>query len=224
MPSALRRPVVCLVTDRRRLPGPGLDGVVSLAGAAARAGVGLIQIREPDLEGRVLRDLACRILDATAGTGAAVVVNDRIDVAIAAHAHGVHLRADSVNADRVRGMAPAGFLIGQSVHAADQAVAAEQSGVDYIVMGTIYPTRSKAAETPLAGIDGVMETCRAVRVPVLAIGGVTLDRLPELADAGAAGIAAIGLFTDVLAGASGQDLEASLAHLVQRIAGVFAEC
>jgi thiamine-phosphate diphosphorylase len=213
----LPTPVVCLVTDRRRLPGAGLDGLVMLAGAAARAGVNLIQIRERDLEARPLTDLTRRVLAATGPWGVLVVVNDRLDVAIAAAAHGVHLRADSLDVARVRAVAPAGFLVGRSVHALAEAVEAEAAGADYLVMGTIYPTSGKPDVTT-AGPDTLADVCRAVRVPVLAIGGVTVGRLEEVAGAGAAGIAAIGLFT---AGSS-DDATGQLRAVVRTVHEAFA--
>jgi thiamine-phosphate diphosphorylase len=212
----LQRPVVCLVTDRRRLSSA--DQTVQLASTAAACGAGLIQIREPDLEAGALLDLVRRVRQATASTPAAVVVNDRVDVAIAAGAHGVHLRADGVDAARVRAIAPDGFLVGRSVHAVDEAIAAVASGVDYLIMGTIYPTRSKPGRAA-AGPDALAEVCRTVGVPVLAIGGVTVDRLDEIARAGAAGIAAIGLFADA---ADREDGHAHVSAAVQAITRAFA--
>jgi thiamine-phosphate diphosphorylase len=214
----LPTPVVCLVTDRRRLPAVGPDGLVMLAGAAARAGVNLIQIRERDLEARPLTDLTRRVLAATGSQGTQVVVNDRLDVAIAAGAHGVHLRADSLDVARVRAVAPAGFLVGRSVHALAEAVEAEAAGADYLVMGTIYPTSGKPDVTT-AGPDALADVCRAVRVPVLAIGGVTVGRLEEVAAAGAAGIAAIGLFT----AASSDDATGQLTAVVGAVHEAFAK-
>lgn len=200
---------------------PAFDNLVALARAGAQAGVGLIQIREPDLEARALFDLTLRILEATAETAAAVVVNERVDLAIAAGAHGVHLRADSAGARRVRAIAASGFLIGQSVHSPREAAAAEEAGVDYMVMGTVYPSRSKPGVAALAGLAGLGEVCRAVHVPVLAIGGVTADRAGEVARAGAAGVAAIGLFTDVFSAAGGRDAGVRLAQMVQAMTGTF---
>jgi thiamine-phosphate diphosphorylase len=222
MRRTLRSPIICLVTDRRRVRGQNLDTLVALAQSAAAAGVHLISIREPDLETGRLFDLTRRMLDATAGTGTAVIVNERIDVAIAARAHGVHLRADSVGARRVRAIAPVGFLVGQAVHSAAEAVAAAAADADFVVMGTIYPSRSKPGLTAFAGLTGLAEVCRAVRLPVLAIGGVTADRAAEVAGAGASGIAAIGLFSDAFARTSGVDGRARLARLVQTMTDAFA--
>jgi thiamine-phosphate diphosphorylase len=106
-----------------------------------------------------------------------VVVNDRLDVALAAGAHGVHLRGDSAPTWRVRAAVPRGFLIGRSVHAVDEARDAAGGGaVDYVIFGTVFATDSKPAG-PVAGVDRLAAVCAAVPVPVLAVGGVTIERL-----------------------------------------------
>jgi thiamine-phosphate pyrophosphorylase len=121
-----------------------------------------------------------------------VVVNDRIDVAIACGADGVHLRGDSIPVDAARRLAPADFLIGRSIHGVDEAACA--AGADYVIAGTVFPTASKPAETRTLGIAGLRAIVRAIDRPVLAIGGIAGDRIDEVAAAGAAGFAAIGLF------------------------------
>lgn len=192
------RPVICLVTDRRRLV-PAADSeparilhLIELVGAAARAGVDLIQIRERDLDAGPLSRLVSRCLEAAAGTPAQVVVNDRVDVALAAGAHGVHLRSDSIPTSSARELGRSNLLVGRSVHSAGEA--AENLGSDYLIIGTIFPSMSKPHERACHGVDELSQAVRRASVPVLAIGGVTLDRVSEVARAGAAGIAAIGLF------------------------------
>jgi thiamine-phosphate pyrophosphorylase len=161
---------------------------------AARAGVHLVQVRERDLDGGPLTALVRRCVAAVRGSRARVLVNDRLDVALAAGAHGVHLRGDSVPASRVRTLCPPGFLLGRSVHARDEAVdAAAASGLDYLLFGTVFPTSSKPGRAP-AGSPALADVVAAVCVPVLAVGGVSPDNLGEVAAAGAAGFAAIGLF------------------------------
>ena len=206
----LRRPAICLVTDRRRLPSPQHDNLVRLAASAAAAGVDLIHLRERDLDDRSLLALARDVVRAAAG--ARVVVNDRADIAIAAGAAGVHLRADSVPASRLRAWVPEPFLIGRSIHSAEEAGRVE-GGLDYLVLGTVYPTASKPGRTGVVGLEALREACRATRLPVLAIGGITADRVTDIAAAGAAGFAAIGLFAD-LAGADRGDNLHGLASLV----------
>ena len=213
-------PLVCLVSDRRRLRGPGEEGLVRLARAAALAGVNLIQIREGDMDDRSLLQLTRRVLDVVSDTPALVVVNERTDVALAAGAHGVHLRADSISAHRVRRMTPAGFVIGRSVHSAAEALQ-EEAGTDYLIMGTVYPTPGKPPVMPLAGTHGLREVCRQVRVPVLAIGGVSPERVSAVAAAGASGIAAIRLFSEPAMTASPDELERVLTGLVAGVRDAF---
>ncbi|MBI4887122.1 MAG: thiamine phosphate synthase [Acidobacteria bacterium] len=188
------RPVICMITTAGA-PGEEGDGtLVSRIAAAARAGVHLVQIRRPGLEGRTLAGLVREAVRAVAGTRTRVLVNERVDVALASGAHGVHLRADGVPAARVRAAAPPGFLIGRSVHAPDEAErVARQGGLDYLTFGTVFSTPSKAGGAA-AGVEALASACLRVPLPVLAIGGMTPDRLGEVGRAGAAGFAAIALF------------------------------
>ncbi len=187
-------PVLCLVTDRRRLGADWRDEIVSVARGAAEAGVQLLQIRELDLEGGELVTLVERCLAAVGHTRARVLVNDRLDVALAAGAHGVHLPAHGLPAARVRAVAPRGFLVGRSVHGVEEGVAAAGSGgVDYLIFGTVFDTDSKPGRSGV-GTAPLRALASSVPVPVLAIGGISVGRMPELAQAGAAGFAAIGLF------------------------------
>ena len=220
MTPGLPRPLICLVTDRHRVRPAGTVSLVRLASRAAAAGVDIIQVREPGLDDRQLAGLVRATVEAVAGTPARVVVNDRTDLALATGAHGVHLRADSVNAARVRGLVPAGFLVGRSVHSRPEAVAAGRS-VDYLVAGTIYATPSKPEGGPLLGLEGLREVVRAVDVPVLAIGGVGTDKAGDLAASGAAGVAAIGVFADARTDASDADLDRALRELVARLRAPF---
>ena len=220
MTPGLPRPLICLVTDRHRVRPAGTVSLVRLASRAAAAGVDIIQVRESGLDDRQLAGLVRATVEAVAGTTARVVVNDRTDVALATGAHGVHLRADSVNAAPVRGLVPAGFLVGRSVHSRPEAVAAGRS-VDYLVAGTVYATPSKPEGGPLLGLEGLREVVRAVDVPVLAIGGVGTDKVGDLAASGAAGVAAIGLFADVRTDANDADLDRALRELVARLRAPF---
>ena len=183
-----------MITDRRRLGSDAEDRLAGRVGAAARAGVHLVQVRERDLDGGPFVRLVARCMDAVRGTRARVLVNDRVDVALAAGAHGVHLRADSVAASRVRRIAPAGFLIGRSVHSVTEALrTAADGGADYLLFGTVFPTASKPGQAA-AGTTALAEVVVATSLPVLAVGGVTVATAPDVARAGAAGIAAIALF------------------------------
>ena len=214
-------PIICLVTDRHRLARPTDLELVRLAGRAAAAGVDLIHVRERDRNDKDVLDLTRRIVAAARGTPAKVVVNDRIDIAIAGGAGGVHLRADSASGDRVRAISPAGFVVGRSVHTATEAISAARTGVDFLVMGSVYPTASKPGSASIAGIAGLEAACRAVSIPVLAIGGITTDKLGDIAAAGAAGIAAIGLFSEAINENSHGNLDAALSMLVATIRRAF---
>ena len=188
------RPVICLITDRRRLR-PGVT-VVEQVRAAADAGVDLVQVRERDLEAAALLDLVRRCVAAVAGSRTRVLVNDRLDVALAAGAHGVHLRGNSFPAIRARTIAPPGFVIGRSVHGAAEArEVAGAGGVDYLIFGPVFETASKPGQTP-AGLQTLRAVASATSIPVLAVGGVVPSRLGAVAAAGACGFAAIGAFAD----------------------------
>jgi thiamine-phosphate pyrophosphorylase len=188
----------CLVTDRRRLTAGGASAddarrlLLTQLEEAVEGGVDLIQVRERDLDAAQLAALVRDVVSLTRGSRTRVVINDRLDVALACGAGGVHLRGDSIPALHARRIAPAGFLIGRSVHAADEVPGAE--GCDYLIAGTVFSSRSKGRDAPLLGLAGLQAVVRAARVPVLAIGGVTPDRFDEIMAAGAAGVAGIGLF------------------------------
>lgn len=189
------------MTDRWRLCPGSADPqfarrcLLDQARYAINARIDFLQIRERDLEPSDLAAIVSDIVAMARGTATRVLVNDRVDVALACGAAGVHLRGDSVPAAAVRSIVPAGFVIGRSVHTVAEAVAAGAS-VDYLIAGTVWPTPAKPPGRPVLGIDGLAAIVRAVGVPALAIGGVTLDRIGEVAACGGAGIAGIGLFMD----------------------------
>jgi thiamine-phosphate pyrophosphorylase len=171
----------CYVTDRKR--GDLLSNVRS----AVASGVDFIQVREKDLDARALYELVCRVRDAAAGTRTKVLVNDRLDVALAAGIDGVHLPGNGLPAARVR---PLIRVLGCSVHSVAEAVYAESAKADFMIFGPIFETPGK---TPV-GIEALRGVADAVRIPVLAIGGITQENTSEVLKAGAAGIAAIRLF------------------------------
>jgi thiamine-phosphate diphosphorylase len=220
MTRSPRPGLICLVTDRLRLPAPSDDSLVELAEAAVTAGVDLIQLRERDLDDRRLLVLARRIMSIVQGTHSRLVVNDRVDVALAAGAAGVHLRSDSVGTQRVRAVVPKDFLVGRSVHTAAEATAAGDA--DYLVAGTVYPSASKPAATATLGTAGLGAICAASTRPVLAIGGVAADKLGELAAAGSAGVAAIGLFSDAWIADGAGSASGALSRVVADIRRAFA--
>jgi thiamine-phosphate diphosphorylase len=207
--------ILCLVTDRRRLGMavgvPESDWIEVLCrqvAAAAMAGVDLIQVREPDLEARELTDLVRSLVRIAASTPARVLVNDRIDVALAARASGVHLKESSILPAVVRRIAPPGFVIGCSIHGID-GIAARKSA-DFLIAGTVMPTAAKRAVDYLNkdGLSRVVEA--AAGQPVLGIGGLDLSTVPLLASTSAAGLAAIGAFIP----AAGEDVTENVQNRV----------
>jgi thiamine-phosphate pyrophosphorylase len=185
----------CLITSRLRLRQPDAAGVIAQVERAVDAGIDLVQVRERDLEGRALYDLVRGCLAVAHGTHTRVLVNDRLDVAIAAGAHGVHLRGRSLPAARARALAGTGFLIGRSVHSADEAIEAWRAGgLDYLMFGNVFDTASKPGREA-AGLERLAEVAHATPLPVLAVGGITAARAPLVARAGASGFAAISMFT-----------------------------
>jgi thiamine-phosphate pyrophosphorylase len=186
---------------------------------AANAGVDWIQIREKDLPARELLKLvreAVSIAQSSEGK-ALVIVNDRLDVALAAGAAGVHLGGQSAPAREVirwcrAGNGPAGFRIGVSCHSAEETREAASADADYALFGPIYQTPSKKSYGSPQGIARLREVCAAVRIPVIAIGGVKEENAAECIRAGAAGIAAIRMFQE----AQNQQIHADLVALLHR--------
>ena len=149
------------------------------------------------LPGRVLYDLVVRAASITQGTVTKLLVNDRADIARAAGADGVHLTTHSLPAAVVRSGFGPEFLIGVSSHSLEEAQAARDGGADFVVFGPVFETESKRAYGPPQGLDKLREVTRELNeFPVFAIGGITLDNIAACLEAGAAGIAAIRLFSD----------------------------
>jgi thiamine-phosphate pyrophosphorylase len=205
----LPKSVLCYVTDRRSLAPQPTAGQATFASlletisAAATAGVDWIQIREKDLEARELAELSALAVRACRGTTARVIVNDRLDVAFAAPAGGAHLGESSLPVAEARRLIEARrktregeFLVGVSCHSTVSARTAAEGGADYIFFGPIFPTPAKAAFGAPQGLARLAEVCRAVHVPVLAIGGITAENAAACWECGAAGIAAIRLFQE----------------------------
>ena len=211
-----RKPILCYVTARGALaractPSPG-DSIsensrtdptrtlLETIRKAATAGINWIQIREKDLGTFALAELVRLAGAATRETGARILVNDRLDVALAAGAAGVHLGEMSLPVEKVaewrRSAGRAEFRIGVSCHSVEAAHAADEAGADYIFFGPVFATPSKAAFGAPQGIDRLREVCCAVGIPVLAIGGVTAENAASCFAAGAAGVAAIRLFQE----------------------------
>lgn len=194
-PAAAGHPRLCYITDRRQLPRANLLPFIT---AAARAGVDMIQVREKDLDARALLALVEKAVAACEGTSARLLVNDRLDVALAVGANvGVHLPADSFSPRVLRAKFGEGLLIGASCHSVEEVKRAEAEGADFVVFGPVFETPSKIAYGPPLGLAALADACRAVRIPVLALGGVTLENAARCLAAGASGLAAITMFQQV---------------------------
>ncbi len=183
----LRLPALCLVTDRSACLGRPLEQVVA---AAVEAGVGVVQLRERDLPARELFELGSRLKGPIHAAGALLVVNDRMDVAMAVGADGVHLGARSLTVAQARRLCGDAMLVGASAHSVQEALRAETEGADYVILGTIFETRSHPDVMP-AGAKLVTEAAGALAIPVVAIGGVNAGNAPEVMAAGAAGVAVV---------------------------------
>lgn len=195
------KPIVCYVTDRKSIGmNNAVGSVLAKIRAAAAAGADWVQIRERDFGARELLSLARGAVEACGG-GARVIVNDRLDVAIASGAAGVHLGEKSLPTREVvrwcrSGNAPAEFLAGVSCHGLERAREAEGAGASYVFFGPIFDTPAKRAFGEPQGITKLAEVCRGVQLPVIAIGGVNEENAADCIRAGAAGIAAIRLFQE----------------------------
>ena len=177
-----------LITDRAAAPRPPADVVEECLAAGLRA----VQLREKDLEARDLLALADTLREATRRHGARLIVNDRADVALAAAADGVQRTHASLPVTALREITPPGFLVGASVHSEAEAREAAAQGADFIVFGPVYDTASKRRYGPPQGLAALGAVTRAVDRPVLAVGGLTPERVADVLAAGAAGVAVIG--------------------------------
>ena len=158
-----------------------------------------MQVREKDLTSRELIILVEEALSATREQGmggARVVVNDRVDVALAGGADGAHLAAHSMPVRVVRRFVPRAFVIGVSCHSLGEAMAAESGGADYLVLGPVFETPSKLGYGPPLGLEELRNVASRIRIPVLALGGITVERIRPCLEAGASGIAGIRIFQD----------------------------
>ena len=216
-PPPTREITLCYVTDRKGLgvsPEKQCEALVGRMEIAARAGVDWLQLRERDLPGRALAELLREALGRVPA-GCRILLNDRLDIAWALGAGGVHLGRESLSVEDARRLARGrgatqDFLVGASTHSLAAALSAEKAGADYLVFGPVYATPSKAQYGPPQGIERLAEVCHAVALPVLAIGGITVENARACLEAGASGIAAIRLFEEA------GDLEAVVEALSRR--------
>jgi len=179
---------VYLITDRRQARGGDILRAVE---GALDGGVRAVQLREKDLPGMELYLLAGRMRELTARHGARLLVNDRVDVALAVGADGVHLGGASMPASAARTLLGEEALIGCSTHSEKELREAATQGADFATFGPVYPTPSKAAYGPPVGVPALAGACGRSAIPVFASGGVELHNVGEVMEAGAFGIALI---------------------------------
>jgi thiamine-phosphate pyrophosphorylase len=183
--NRLSHPILMLVSDRGLVINrPASEAILD----AAAGNVTAVQLREKELPASELIQIASR-LKAGLPEGVSLIINDRVDVALACRADGVQLGAGSISVSVARAIAP-DLLIGASVHALDEAIQAERDGADYLIVGTMFISRSHPGKVP-EGLTLMRNIREAVRLPLIGIGGITADNAPSVMTAGADGVAVI---------------------------------
>ena len=190
----IRRPLFYYITDRSSLKTPDKVSLLRQIQKLISRGIDFIQIREKDLTDRRLFELTRRVVEIARNTRCRILVNGRADIAITAGADGVHLASSGPGISDIRAWIPKEFIVGVSVHNMREIRAACAGGVDYALLGHIFPTPSKEGMGEPLGIGFLERACRKASVPVLALGGITADCAPAILETGAAGIAGIRLF------------------------------
>jgi thiamine-phosphate pyrophosphorylase len=177
-----------LITDRHRTAGRPL---LPLLDRALSAGVKAVQLREKDLDIRSLTELASELLALTRRHDSLLFINDRVDLVLALGADGVHLRSDSMPVEAARRVLGPDRLIGASVHNVAEVLKAEADGADFVVLGPVYDTLSKRAYGDPIGLSPLEQASQQSRIPIFAIGGISLSRVHEMRRSGARGVAII---------------------------------
>jgi thiamine-phosphate pyrophosphorylase len=187
-PASLTRALRLVVVTDDRTGGRPLVEVVR---AALRGGAPAVQLRAKAATGREMTELARTLLVETRAAGALLFVNDRVDVALAAGADGAHVGDDDLPVEAVRRIAPPGFLLGRSADTVEGALQAQRAGADYVGVGPVYATGSKADAGSPVGVERIAGVAAAVRLPLVGIGGCHAENSRAIVQAGAAGVAVI---------------------------------
>lgn len=199
---------LCVIT--RELDTRG-RGHLEIARAALRGGATMLQLRDKRLATRPLLELATTLQSLCRAHGATFIVNDRVDIALACGADGVHLGEDDMPLSVARGLLGPEAILGASVDNPAAAREAAQRGADYLGVGPVFPTGSKSDAGAAIGLAPIGEITRATRLPLLAIGGLTCDNITSVIQAGASGIAVISTVAEA------EDMEATTRGLLDRI-------
>jgi len=202
MSKSLSQPILYLITrgatiETTSRESPEFQDILLQIKAAVAAEIDLVQIREKRLGARVLFELAERAVEITRESGTRILVNDRADIAAGAGAHGVHLTTRSLDVAVIRNSFEKRFLIGASTHSWEEAHQAYEQGADFVVLGPIFPTRSKEQFGPSLGLEKLSDVCGKLGdFPVLALGGISESTAQQCFAAGASGVAGISLFSE----------------------------
>lgn len=196
------------ITDPAASVGP-----VEMALAALRGGARTIQLRWKGGTTREVLDLAHRLREPVRDAGALLIVNDRIDIALAAGADGAHLGDEDLPLEVARRIVPEGFVLGESVDTPEEAAAAERAGASYVGFGPVHPTATKADTGPVTGERMLAEVRRAITIPLVAIGGMNRENAAAAILAGADGVAVVGAI------AFQSDPEAAAAGIIAAVRG-----
>lgn len=177
-----------LITDRHQTGGRPLTEVVR---RSLEGGVRAVQLREKDLSGAALYRLAAEMRRLTSDFDARLIINDRLDIALAAEADGVHIGVNSLPLAAVRRVLGQGKIIGYSAHAIDEALRAQAGGADFVTFGPVYPTPSKAAYGVPCGVKNLADAVSVLEIPVIGLGGISQANITEALSANIRGIAVI---------------------------------
>lgn len=201
-----------LITDRHQTGGRSLTDVVR---QSLEGGVRAVQLREKDLSGASLYRLAAELRRLTSEFDARLIINDRLDIALAAEADGVHIGVNSLPVAAVRRVLGKGKFIGYSAHAIDEALRAQADGADFVTFGPVYPTPSKAEYGDPCGVKKLADVAFALKIPVIGLGGITEANITAALSANIQGIAVI---SAILAAADPRVAAASLLKKIEEYA------
>lgn len=180
---------VYLITDRKLFEN--IDKFMATIDEVLAAGIKAVQLREKDLDTRSLLALACKFRELTERHGALLFINDRLDIALASDADGVHLGQSGIPVAAVRQGVGKKLLIGCSTHSVKEAISAEEEGADFITFGPLYETPSKLQYGRPVGVEALRQSSNRIKLPIFGIGGIKKDNISEVLNSGAKGIALI---------------------------------